>query len=254
METGIRLQVGLTNHYLLPCTGGYLLVEAGSKKMFPRFLRELRSQGVDPKEIRYLFLTHHHEDHAGFTALLREMSDCRIFAHKKALEPLEKGKCVLTGGGIVNWRVVFSGFGWYVLLKGVRMNFPPVEFSEGDFLVEKDDNKLLRSLGVPGKILYTPGHTPDSISLLLDDGLCFCGDAAFNRAHLLGTRYCMPYVSDMEANYHSWHKMIQEGAKKICPAHGDPFPSEKLEQNVNHFKQEDLVLAKILPKIIDKLF
>jgi len=254
IENGIALNVGLTNQHLLPCTGGYLLVEAASKKMFPRFLRELKSKGVDPGEIRYLFITHHHEDHAGFATLLREISNCRIIAHKEAVQPLEQGKCVLTGGGIVNWRVVFSGFGFYVLSKGVRMHFPPVKLGEADFIVENDDDELLRSLGVPGKILYTPGHTPDSISLLLDDGSCFCGDTAFNLMPWLGHRYCMLLVSDIENIYSSWRKMIREGAGTIYPSHGNPIPKEKLEQNMGHFKQDDLVLTRVLPKLVDMFF
>jgi len=254
MGTGISFNLGLTNQHLLPCAGGYLLVEGGSKKKFPQFLRELESKGIDPGEIRYLFITHHHEDHAGFAALLREISGCRIIVHKEAVKPLEEGKCAVTGGGIINWRVVFSGFGFYVLSKGVRMFFSPVKLGDADFIIEKDDNELLRSLGVPGKILCTPGHSPDSISLLLDEGSCFCGDAAFNLMHWLGHRYCMPLVSDMESSYRSWRKMIREGASTIYPSHGNPIPREKLEQNMDYFKQEDLVLTKVLPRLVDIFF
>ncbi len=251
MENGLSLNLGLTNQHLLPCDGGYLLVEAGSKKKFPQFLRELEIKGIDPGEIRYLFITHHHEDHAGFAALLRDISGCSIIVHKEAVKPLEQGKCAVTGGGIVNWRVVFSGFGFYVLSKGVRMLFPPLKLGDADFIVENDDNELLRSLGVPGKVLCTPGHSPDSISLLLDNGSCFCGDAAFNLMHWLGTRYCMPLVTDMESNYRSWRKMIREGAPKVYPSHGNPIPKEKLEQNMDYFKQEDLVLTKVLHKLVE---
>ncbi len=229
-------------------------MEAGSKKMFPRFLRELKSKGIDPGEIRYLFITHHHEDHAGFAALLREISNCSIIVHKEAVQPLEQGKCVLASGGIVNWRVVFSGFGFYALSKGVRMHFPLVKLGEGDFIVKNDDDELLRSLGVPRKILCTPGHSPDSISLLLDDGTCFCGDAAFNLMPWLGHSYCMLLVSDMESIYRSWRKMIREGAGTIYPSHGNPIPKEILEQNMDHFKQEDLVLTRVLPKLVDIFF
>jgi len=254
METGISFNLGLTNQHLLPCNEGYLLVEGVSKKKFPQFLRELENKGIDPGEIRYLFITHHHEDHAGFAALLREVSNCRIIVHKEAVHPLEQGKCVVTGGGFLNWRVVFSGFGFYALAKGVRMLFPPVKISEADFIVENDDDELLRSLGVPGKIICTPGHSSDSISLLLDDGSCFCGDAAFNLVPWLGHRYCMLLVSNMESTYSSWRKMIREGASMIYPSHGNPIPKEKLEQNLDYFKQEDLVLTGVLPRLVDLFF
>lgn len=254
MENRTSINLGLTNQHLLPCSGGYLLVEAGSKKKFPRFLRELKDRGIDPGDIRYLFITHHHEDHAGFAALLREVSGCRIIAHKEAVQPLEQGKCVLRRGGILNWSVVFSGFGFYALAKGVRMHFPPVKLGKEDYIIENDDDELLRSLGIPGKILCTPGHSPDSISLLLDDGSCFCGDAAFNLASWLSNRYCMLLISDMNNNYNSWRKMIREGAGKIYPSHGNPFSKEKLEQNIDHFRQEDLILTKALPKLVDIFF
>jgi len=135
-----------------------------------------------------------------------------------------------------------------------RSEKPPYINLRGDYIVENNDDELLPSLGVPGKILYTPGHTPDSISLLIDDGSCFCGDAAFNLMPWLGTRYCMPLVSDMECSYRSWRKMIREGAGKIYPSHGNPIPKEKLEQNMDHFKQDDLVLTQVLPKLVDMFF
>ncbi len=119
----------------------------------------------------------------------------------------------------------------------------PVVFGKEDLMV-KDDNEILRSMGVKGKILHTPGYSPDSISLLLDDGSCFYGDAAMSAAPWLGTRYCYIYISVMEEYYRSWQKMIIEGASTIYPAHGEPFAPGKLEQNLNYFKQEDLLFAK----------
>lgn len=238
----IEISAGFTIHRLIPCTGGYLMVEAGSEKHFPQFLRELESKNIKPKQIRYLFITHHHEDHAGFTASLRKISGCRIIAHKEAARFMKKGKNANTGGGVINGRTIFVGL--YLYLKGVRLNFTPVKFGEEDYIVDGDDNEVLRNLGVSGKILHTPGHSPDSISLLLDNGLCFCGDAAMGKINGLGNRYCCIYISDVNEYYRSWEKMIQEGATTIYPAHGSIFPSEKLEQNLDHFKQEKLLFAK----------
>ncbi len=238
----IEIRAGFTIHRLIPCTGGYLMVEAGSEKDFPRFLHELEEKNIEPQQILYLFITHHHEDHAGFTASLQKLSGCRIIAHKEAVQFMEKGKHADTGGGVINWKTIFLGL--YLYIKGVRLNFTPVKFEKEDYIVNADDNELLRTLGVPGKILYTPGHSPDSISLLLDNGSCFCGDAAMGKIEWLGNRYCCIYISDVNEYYRSWEKMIQEGATTIYPAHGNIFPSEKLELNLDYFKQEKLLFAK----------
>jgi len=245
MTSIITLRGGLTTQYLLPCTGGYLQVEAGDEKEFSLFLRKLKKAGVDPRQIRYLFLTHHHGDHAGFTSFLREVSGCRVIAHKEAAHQLNKGKnAMVPGGGLTNRRALMLG-ALLVMLRKLNMRYTPVELKEGDMLVEGDDNELLRSLGIPGKILHTPGHTPDSLSLLLDDGSCFCGDAAMSRAQwALGTRYCCIIIDDMEENYRSWRKMIGEGARTFYPAHGAPFTPETLQRHLDYFKQDDLVFVK----------
>jgi hypothetical protein len=48
MENRIALKGSFTIQYLLPCTDGYLLVEAGGEKDFSSFLRELSKHDVDP--------------------------------------------------------------------------------------------------------------------------------------------------------------------------------------------------------------
>ncbi len=242
MENTITLQGGWTTRHLLPCDGGYLQVEAGSQKKYALFRRQLEERGIEPEQIRYLFLTHHHEDHAGFTAALKEASGCRIIAHRDAVPYLEKGQQARTRAGLVNWRSLLVVL--YVFLTGWSLNFPPLALSDEDHVLEGDDDELLRSLGVSGRALYTPGHSPDSISLLMDDGRCFCGDAAMNNPRWLGTRYCCILMSDVGEYYASWRKMVQEGARTVYPAHGQPFPAERLEQHLDHFSQEDLVGAK----------
>ncbi|WP_332965128.1 hypothetical protein [Clostridioides difficile] len=43
-----------------------------------------------------------------------------------------------------------------------------------------DKNRKEIEKELNGKIIDTPGHTADSISLLIDDGVLFCGDSAMN--------------------------------------------------------------------------
>jgi glyoxylase-like metal-dependent hydrolase (beta-lactamase superfamily II) len=53
-------------------------------------------------------------------------------------------------------------------------------------VVSSDDFDLLKNIGIEGKILYTPGHLRDSISVVLSDGNAFVGDAAMNFLNFCG--------------------------------------------------------------------
>ncbi len=48
-------------------------------------------------------------------------------------------------------------------------------------LVLGDNDQALEEFGIRGKIVYTPGHTYGSVSVLLDSGEAFIGCLAHNR-------------------------------------------------------------------------
>ncbi len=74
--------------------------------------------------------------------------------------------------------------------------------------MDGDDGDVLRSIGLPANILYTPGHSIDHQVLILDRGEVFCGDAAASMLLFAGTRYCTVFMTDMETAYQSWQKML----------------------------------------------
>ncbi len=251
MTDFISLRGGLTNQYLFPFQGGYLQVEAGDDREFSHYLRQLSRAGVDPREIRYLLLTHHHGDHAGFAARLRELAGCRLIIHREACNPLQRGRNArLPGGGFTNRRVLYSLWLQSKISRASRLStsFPPVEIESYDIILEGDEFELLPSLGIQGSILHTPGHTPDSISLLLEDGSCFCGDAVMSSSQWLGVKYCCIYLADVEENYRSWRRMIDAGARWFFPAHGKPVSREKLQRYLDCLQQEDLITLRQLLK------
>jgi glyoxylase-like metal-dependent hydrolase (beta-lactamase superfamily II) len=45
----------------------------------------------------------------------------------------------------------------------------------------------LANMGIPGRVIHTPGHTAGSVSLLLDTGEVFAGDMAMNAWFLRST-------------------------------------------------------------------
>lgn len=220
-----RIPLGVTNCWLLPCTEGYLLIDTCYTDTYPRFLRILRQMNISPGEIRYLLLTHHHEDHAGFAARLSQDSGCRIIAHEKALAQLAAGRSADTMKPLNRrTRAAYSAVSLVRKLTG----YPPVQLSVNDIVIFGDNDTLLNELGIDGEILETPGHTSDSISVLLSDGSLFAGDAAMNFLKPCGSKYRPIYAENYEEVKQSWEKLKTKGARTVYPAHGTPFPSNRL--------------------------
>ncbi|MHC4604176.1 MAG: MBL fold metallo-hydrolase, partial [Planctomycetota bacterium] len=167
------VKLGWTRCYLLKCTGGYLLIDVYYPGYYAKFEKKLAKIGIAASEIKYLFLTHHHDDHAGFAAELVRRTGCRVIAHRNALSALKQGKSE-ENIKAVNRRIQIV-MTFYMLFHK-EFNFPPVALAERDILIEGDDDNLLKGIGIDGVILHTPGHTSDSISVLLSDGSAFVGD------------------------------------------------------------------------------
>jgi len=227
----------------VPGEDGYLLVDTGYKSDYESFRQELRDKGVKLNEIDYLLLTHHHDDHVGFVNELLADCELQIIAHQAAEELLPTGENDKTnGGGIINKRMycIFK-FGQWFIPNLFGLTFPPVFLRDKDILVDGDNKNLLTELGIKGEILYTPGHTVDSISILLADGSILCGDLAANFPALVGAKYCPPFITNVSKLYSSWEKVITRGAKQVYPAHGEPFAVERLEENIGEYTNDDLI-------------
>ncbi len=226
MSQNIRgIKLGWTRCYLLPCTSGYLLIDTDYSKYCRRFTRKLSALGIALAEIKYLLLTHHHDDHAGFAAELVRSTGCHVIAHYLAARPLSRGRSEGTDNP-VNWRCRAT-LALYTLLHA-EYTFPPLVLSGRDIVIEGDDEGVLKGIGIDGVILHTPGHTEDSISVLLSDGSAFVGDAAMNFLRWTGMRHRPIVVENIETVYESWRKLRQRGARVIYPSHGKPFSATEL--------------------------
>jgi glyoxylase-like metal-dependent hydrolase (beta-lactamase superfamily II) len=76
---------------------------------------------------------------------------------------------------------------------------------------------FLRRLGIEGDILSTPGHSADSVTLVLDEGTAFTGDL---------TPPSLATDEARQAVEQSWASLRARGAKMIYPGHG---PAWRLE-------------------------
>ena len=63
-----------------------------------------------------------------------------------------------------------------IFARDKKVNFTPIKDEDVRFFTFEDSRALLQEMGIAGTIIHTPGHSDDSISLMLDSGELFVGD------------------------------------------------------------------------------
>ena len=212
------------NNYLIAGEDGYILVDTGYESGYRGFRIKLKKAGVDPKEIRTVFLTHAHDDHAGFLNDVLAVTDARVILHPLAVERLKTGQNSFVGG--CSGRLAHAFCLVLAALGKGEHRYPPIREEYLDRLIPID-SEAFREMKLPFRVLETPGHTADHISLLKDD-ILFCGDAAMN--DFPSRNRVIIWIEDPAAFKRSWEVMLSAAPKTICPGHGRPFPASDLKK------------------------
>ena len=218
----------IMNTWLYPIEDGWVMIDTGYENSYASVLKKLQKMRINPKEVRYLFLTHAHDDHAGFLEeWMTKHPHTQVIAHEKSIEGLRKGQNRFVGG--CSTLGAFLCCQLMALLGNSEHRYPRLsEEHLAEIITLNAENLAQMEYNLQGKILFTPGHTEDSISLLVDGNL-FCGDAAMNG--IPSSHKITIWVEDKAAFKKSWDAMLASGAKKICPAHGSPFCPCELRKN-----------------------
>jgi len=88
----IRLSNSLDSHvYLLTGKEGAIMIDAGSGLDTEEIMSNVIGQGLDPREIKYLFLTHCHFDHAAGASDVRSRTSCQVIASVEERSYIEHG-------------------------------------------------------------------------------------------------------------------------------------------------------------------
>ena len=224
METQIhRLSLGSANCYLIR-DEGTILVDGGMPNKGKRFVKELNDLSIEPKDISLILVTHGHWDHIGSLSELKGLAGCRVAANQHEKDCVEQALKVIPPG------VGLWGKLLYIILK---LYMPLVKFRGTLVDVVLEDKEFpLEPFGIHGKILYTPGHTSGSMSVLLDTGDAFVGDLAMNTLPMRIGPGVPRFAEDIGAVKESWRLLLDRGAKWMYPAHGKPFKADELEKRL----------------------
>ena len=207
-------------NYLLETDAGVIAIDSGYPGGLAAFRRRFEAHWPLSK-LKYVFLTHHHDDHAGFLKDLLDACGARVVLHPLALEPLKAGRNAAPSGAGYSSRPA----AWFSLVKR-DFSFPPVDPGDRAIIVRSEEDQVFERMGLPIRILSLPGHTRDSLGLFLPEtGQLFAGDAAMN-AVISVARHTI-WIEDPLAFGASWDRMLALNPSRILPAHGAPFaPSD----------------------------
>lgn len=225
----------VVKNYLLETPQGVIAIDTGYPGGAEKFIRRFTKRW--PLErLKYIFLTHHHDDHSGFLGDLLRVCDAKVILHPLAAEFLKTGQSADPPGAGYSSRPA-----WLFSRIKKDFSFPPVDVSRRAIFVESEDHQIFEDLGIPIRILHLPGHTADSIGLLLTEtGQLFCGDAAMNAVISLAKHTI--WIDDVAAFGYSWDKMLSVNPKRIYPAHGTPFSPRDLVKYRNFMDERSLIL------------
>jgi ribonuclease/clavin/mitogillin len=183
-----------TNYWVVSAGTSRLLVDIGWPGTLGMMKASLKRMGVPLREIRYALATHYHIDHAGLAEELK-----REGVHLLVLQVQVDAISMMK-----TWTKPADNYVEITADGNVTISF-------------EESRQLLGQIGVSGEILHTPGHSDDSVSLLLDDGSVFTGDLPPEA-----------YAFDNPVALGSWRLLRERGARRVYPAHGPIRPIEAI--------------------------
>jgi glyoxylase-like metal-dependent hydrolase (beta-lactamase superfamily II) len=187
-----------TNYWVVSAGASRLLVDLGYPGTLGMMRANLKRMRIPLEEIRYGFATHYHIDHAGLAQELKQLGvPLLVLETQVAAIPIMK-----------QWTKLPDRYVDITLNDNVTISL-------------NDSRSVLARIGIAGEILATPGHSDDSVSLVLDEGQVFTGDLP------------PPGIEgqdEAETIVESWRRLREKGARMVYPGHGPvrPMPTNSI--------------------------
>ncbi len=181
-----------------------VMIDSGEGHSVNKIINNINMLGLNPENIKNIILTHCHIDHIGGAPELRKRFGAKIYIHKLDAVALERGDQILTAST------------WY------GTEFPAtkvdIKFNKEEEVLIIGDQRIV--------CLYTPGHTPGSISIYLDRG----GKRILFAQDLHG-----PLLEEFGSSLEQWDrstkKLLDLNADILCEGHFGIYRTKKEVEN-----------------------
>jgi glyoxylase-like metal-dependent hydrolase (beta-lactamase superfamily II) len=206
-------------------------VDTGVPKSEGKILKYLESLKIKISEIGLIVVTHGHIDHFGSAAELKTILNAPILIHKSDLNALETGKTLAE-------TLKPNKLYWNILKRKVLKD--SATSCHADIILNGENEFSLLDWKVDGKIIPTPGHTPGSLSIVLDNKESIIMDLASSGILLGGIAFNSrmkhpPFHDDLEQVKDSINKILKTNSQKFYLGHGNAINRKSLEDYRDKF-------------------
>ncbi len=204
-----------------------ILVDAGVTISAVSLAQQLHVLLVGPQQLTAIWLTHSHYDHLGSVPyLLQQFPGVQVGAHPVVKDVLANPKAIEH----IHRLLTESE------RRHPEIQLPPVaQFAAFAIQQELQDNELVElGDGVRIRVLYTPGHTRDSLSFYILPDRALCGSDGLGVPSPTGFIQAT-FLSNYFDYLDSLHKMQQLDIELLCLPHGGVIQGKEAVQE--HFRR-----------------
>ena len=169
--------------------GELTIIDTGTKGSEKDIIKAIERVGKRITDLKHIILTHHHGDHIGSAAALKQLSGAKVYAYRTEAMLIEEGlasSVLYSSPGLLN-HIIHK----LIVMRSKRVKSKPVKVD-----VKLDANDIVNGRF---KLIATPGHCGGHISVLYKDVL-FAADACAN---------------SMGLGFSIAHESIEQAAKSI---------------------------------------
>lgn len=220
------MRIGYSNSILILNGENSVLVDTGTKNHGEIILQKIINYGLKPTDIKLIILTHTHFDHVANAHFLKKKTGAKVVVHENEKESLARGFTAIPKGTLPFTRIS----SW--LGRNMVPFIGKYKAVNADIVVnEKLD---LSPWNIDGYVMYTPGHTSGSVSVILGKK-ALTGDAFFNRGYNI---IFPPFANSPETLLKTWQKLFDLGIEEIIPGHGKKFKVDKAFPDFEKWKKK----------------
>ena len=187
----------------------YLIIDKDTKRLIvidpTVFSTKTIEDYIDLQDLQldYIIPTHGHFDHIEGISVLYEKYKLNIVASNECISALSSPK---------------KNYSFYYKNKNLSITIPGIIFQEDNYELSWNHNSI--------QIIKTPGHSPCSVCIIVDNSILFSGDTIlieYNPFSKFPDGDSERLITSLKRIYNKYpHSMM------VYPGHGDPFTLGKI--------------------------